>query len=42
MLLMLSVKRQGLFFTITNAFHKILNEFNRKPNKIWVGKESGF
>ena len=28
--------------TITNAFQKILKEFNRKPNKIWVGKESEF
>ena len=42
MLLMFSVKRQGLFFTITDAFRKILNEFNRKSNKIWVGKESEF
>ena len=28
--------------TITNAFHKILDEFNRKSNKIWVDKDSGF
>ena len=25
---------------ITNAFQKILDESNRKPNKIWVGKGS--
>ena len=25
-----------------NAFQKILNEFNLKPNKIWVDKESEF
>ena len=24
--------------TITNAFKKILKEFNGKPNKIWVDK----
>ena len=24
--------------TITNTFQKILNESNRKPNKIWIGK----
>ena len=29
-------------FTITNAFHKILNESNSKPNKIWVDKGSEF
>ena len=28
--------------TITNAFQKILDGSNRKPNKIWVGKESEF
>ena len=28
--------------TITNAFQKILDESNRKPNKIWVDKGSGF
>ena len=26
--------------TITNGFRKILNEYNRKPNKIWVDKDS--
>ena len=26
--------------TITNAFQKILKEFDRKPNKIWVDKGS--
>ena len=28
--------------TITNAFQKVLNESNRKPNKIWVDKGSEF
>ena len=28
--------------TITNAFQKILDESNRKPNKIWVDKSSKF
>ena len=28
--------------TITNAFQKILKEYNRKPNKIWVDKGSEF
>ena len=28
--------------TITNAFQKFLKESNRKPNKIWVNKGSGF
>ena len=28
--------------TITNAFQKISTESNRKPNKIWVAKESEF
>ena len=28
--------------TITNAFQKILDEPNRKPNKIWVDKGSKF
>ena len=28
--------------TITNAFQKILNGANRKPNKIWVDKGSKF
>ena len=26
--------------SIVNAFHKILNDSARKPNKIWVGKRS--
>ena len=26
--------------TITNAFQKILDESNRKPNKIWVDRRS--
>ena len=28
--------------TITNAFPKILDKSNRKPNKIWVDKSSEF
>ena len=28
--------------TITNAFQKIQDESNRKPNKIWVNKSSEF
>ena len=28
--------------TITNAFQKILDESNRRPNKIWVDKGSEF
>ena len=28
--------------TITNAFQKILDESNQKPNKIWVDKGSKF
>ena len=28
--------------TITNAFQKILDESNHKPNKIWVDKGSKF
>ena len=28
--------------TITNAFQKILDESNCKPNKIWVDKSSEF
>ena len=28
--------------TITNAFRKILDEFNSKPNKIWVNKDREF
>ena len=27
---------------ITNTFQKILDESNRKPNKIWSDKGSGF
>ena len=27
---------------ITNAFQKVLDEYNRKPNKIWVDKGSKF
>ena len=28
--------------TITNAFQKILDESNSKPNKLWVDKGSEF
>ena len=28
--------------TITNAFQKILNKPNRKPNKVWVDKDREF
>ena len=28
--------------TITNAFQKIIDESNRKPNKMWVDKGSEF
>ena len=28
--------------TISNAFQKILDESNRKPNKIWLDKGSEF
>ena len=28
--------------TITNVFQKILDESNRKPNKLWVDKDSEF
>ena len=28
--------------TITDAFQKILDDSDRKPNKIWVDKESEF
>ena len=28
--------------TITNAFQKAFNESNRKPNRIWVDKDSEF
>ena len=28
--------------TITNAFQKMLDDFSRKPNKIWVDKRSEF
>ena len=28
--------------TIINAFQNVLDESNRKPNKIWIDKGSGF
>ena len=28
--------------TITNAFQKILDDSNRKPNKLWIDKGSKF
>ena len=33
--------KKGIIITIT-AFQKILEECNRKPNKIWVDKDSEF
>ena len=48
-LLIFMVNMIGLFLwnikkgiTITNAFQNILDESNRKPNKIWVDKGSDF
>ena len=39
--LVVSLKdRKGI--SIVNAFQKILDKQERKPNKIWVGKESEF
>ena len=34
------IDKKGI--AITNAFQKILKEFNRKPNKMWVDKGSEF
>ena len=34
--------KDGRDITITNAFQNILDESNRKPNKIWVRKDSKF
>ena len=28
--------------TITNAFHKILKQYDRKPSKTWIDKGSEF
>ena len=36
-----SIKRKKII-TITNAFHKILDESNSKPSNIWVHKVSDF
>ena len=48
-LLIFIVNMIGLFLwnikkgiTITNAFQNILDESNRKPNKIWVDEGSDF
>ena len=35
-------KRKKKEIAVINAFQKILNESNRKPNKIWVDKVSEF
>ena len=35
-----SFEKRKKCITITIAFQKILDESNRKPNKIWVGKGS--
>ena len=32
------LKDKGI--TTTNAFHKILDESNHKPNKVWVDKDN--
>ena len=32
----------GLFIIITNAFQKVFDESNHKPNKKWVDKGSEF
>ena len=37
-----SFKRVKKRITITNVFHKILDESKRKPNKIWVDNGSEF
>ena len=37
-----SFESQKKGITITNAFQKILDESNHKPNKIWVDKGSEF
>ena len=49
MLLVFSVNTNGLLplkhrkgITIINAFRKVLDESNSKPNKIWVNKGSDF
>ena len=34
------LKDKGI--TITNAFQKILDKSNRKPDKIWIDKDSNF
>ena len=36
-----SFERKSLI-TIANTFQKILDQSNRKPNKIWVEKSSEF
>ena len=38
----LFVKKIKKGITISNAFQKILDQSNRKPNKIWVDKGSEF
>ena len=37
-----SIKRNKKGITIIDAFQKILDESNRKPNKIWVDKGGEF
>ena len=36
MVVPLKDKKYGI--TITNAFQKMLSEYKRKPNKVWVDK----
>ena len=39
---MVILSKEKISITITNAFQKILDESNRKPNRIWVDKGSEF
>ena len=36
------LKRDKKGITLTNAFQKILDQSNRKPNKLWIDKGSEF
>ena len=40
--LFLSPSKDKIGITTTNAFQKILDESNRKPNNIWIDKSSEF
>ena len=39
---MVILSKEKISITITNAFQKILDESNRKPNRIWIDKGSEF